>query len=862
MNKFDVKSLIPHGTAVVIFLVVTLIFFMPLMQGKKLAPHDVGTWQGAAKEIVDYREKHDAEPLWTNSMFSGMPAYQISTVYTSNIFTYIIFALNFALRPANYLFLYLIGFYIMLLAFRVDPWLAIAGALAFGFSSYFLIILEAGHNTKASAIAFMPPIVAGVILSFRGKYLLGGALMAFFLSLELKSNHLQITYYLLFILLIFGFLELISAVKEKRLAPFLKSLGVLVIAALLAVGSNITSMWVTYDYGKYTTRGVSELTFDKENKTTGLDKSYITGWSYGIAETMTLLIPNFMGGASSGELSTNSETYEYFKKQAGAVNAKKIIKQLPMYWGTQPGQSGPVYVGAIVCFLFVLGLFIVKGRMKWWLLSATILGITLAWGKNFMPLTDFFVDYFPGYDKFRSVSMTLVIAEFTMPLLAFLALSKLFDREEDQPGSLLKALKYSFFIVGGITLLYTLIPSLFNDFIGANDAQIESRGYPILAIQADRESMLRSDAFRSLIFISLTLGVLWMFIRNKLKKEYCFIALSLLILVDLWGVNKRYLNESDFIAEKKTMIPYQVTPANLSILGTELQLDQNIQNTINEYVIKLEAKKNSISRRLGGITQEEMLDIQFRSLNEHTNFRVMNLAVSTFNDVSTSYYHKSIGGYHGAKLKRYQELIEFQIGKNNMNVLNMLNTKYFIVKGQDNQQLAQTNAGALGNAWFVNEIKIVANPDSEITALSNFNPAVEAIVDKRHESEINKLSSIKLDSTASITLSSYEPNHLVYDSKANEEQLAVFSEIYYEDGWNAYIDSRPVSHFSVNYVLRAMIIPAGEHLIEFKFEPSSYSTGEKLSLLFSFLLFGLVAAAVYTELKASATEALLSEENQ
>ncbi|MBL4656736.1 MAG: hypothetical protein JKX73_01960 [Flavobacteriales bacterium] len=853
MKSLDLKKLIPHGVAVALFLAVTVLFFLPLMQGKTLTPHDVGTWKGASKEIVDYRAKNDSEPLWTNSMFSGMPAYQISTVYTSNAFTYIIQALNSALRPGNYLFLYLIGFYILLLAFKVDPWLAIAGALAFGFSSYFLIILEAGHNTKASAIAFMAPIVAGVILSFRGRHLLGGAMMAFFLALELKSNHLQITYYLLFILLIFGFFELVTAVKEKQLPPFFKSLGVLVIAAILAVGSNITSIWVTYDYGKYTTRGVSELTFDKENKTTGLDKSYITGWSYGVAETMTLLIPNYMGGPSQGELGTDSETYKFFKS-AGVPNAKQIIKQLPLYWGTQPGQSGPVYVGAIVCFLFVLGLFMIKGNIKWWLLSATILGITLSWGKNFMPLTDFFVDYFPGYDKFRSVSMTLVIAEFTMPLLGFLALNKLFNDEGDELGSILKSLKYSLFIVGGIALVYTLLPSLFNDFVGVNDAQLESSGYPIGAIQEDRENMLRSDAFRSLIFIILSAGVLWMFVKKKLSKQYAFAALIGLVLVDLWGVNKRYLNESDFITEKKASIPYQLSQANLTILGQEMQLNPDIQNTAIEYTRELEAAKKDNPRRLRAVTQEEQLDIQFKSMNEHTNFRVMNVTVSTFNDVSTSYYHKSIGGYHGAKLKRYQELIEFQISRNNMEVLNMLNTKYFIVKGQDGQPGAQTNPGALGNAWFVSQLKVVANPDSEITALSSFNPRVEAVVNQKYTAEIAEHSSLTFDSTASITMTSYAPNHLVYQSKTATKQLAVFSEIYYDDGWNAYLDGEPVSHFGVNYVLRAMTIPVGEHLVEFKFEPNTYATGEKISLAFSLLLFLLIASAGYTEFKALQSE--------
>lgn len=853
MSDFDFKKLIPHGVAVALFLAVTLLFFQPLLQGKKLIQNDVSTFRGAAKEIQDFRAKNDEEPLWTNSMFGGMPSYQISTVYSSNVFIHIAKILHSLLGIAAYLFVYLLGFYILLVSLKINPWLAIAGALAFAFSSYFIIIVEAGHNTKASAIGYMAPILAGVILSFRGKRLLGAAIMAFFLALELKSNHLQITYYLLFIVLLYGLFELIDAIKSKQLPPFFKSLGVLVIAAILAVGSNVTSIWMTYDYGKYTTRGVSDLTFDKDNKTGGLDRDYVTGWSYGVAETMTLLIPNFMGGPSQNEVGTDSETYQYLKK-AGVPNAKQIIKQLPMYWGTQPFTSGPVYVGAIICFLFVFGLFSVKGNMRWWLLSATVLGITLSWGKNFMPLTNFFLDYFPGYDKFRTVSMTLVIAELTMPLLALIAVNRLFESKGKDQVEMLKSLKYSFFIVGGITLIYSMVPSLFNDFVGTSDAQLESSGFPMAEIRADRASLLQSDAMRSLVFIVLTAGMLFLFLKGKIKKEYGYVALIAFVLVDMWGVNKRYLNADNFDTKKKLGIPYAANQANLSILSTEMQYNPNIQASINEFTVKLEEEKKDGPRHQRAITQEEMLDIQFKSMNENTNFRVMNLAVSTFNDVSTSYYHKSIGGYHGAKLKRYQELIEFQIGRNNMEVLNMLNAKYFIVRGQDDQPVAQTNVAALGNAWFVNQLKVVESPDSEITALSNFNPRIEAIVDKKYASEISKHVDLKYDSSATISMTEYRPNHLVYQSNASRQQLAVFSEIYYDDGWNAYIDGEPVEYFSVNYVLRALTIPAGEHVVEFKFEPSNYATGERISFACSTVLLLLVVIAGYREFKGVSSD--------
>jgi len=465
-----------------------------------------------------------------------------------------------------------------------------------------------------------------------------------------------------------------------------------------------------------------------------------------------------------------------------------------------------------------------------------------------MPLTDLFLDYVPGYDKFRAVSMILVIAEFTMPLLALLALSKVFSGNDGEPAFLRKSLKHSFIIVGGIALLFALMPSLFCDFIGMSDAQLEANGFPIQEIRADRASLLRSDAFRSFIFVLLTGGLLWMFIGRKLKKEHCYAALIALFLVDMWTVNKRYLNSDNFITEKKVVVPYPPTQADMQILNTELQGNPTIQKTIDRYIVNLEADKKKNGRRSSNITQEEMLDIQFKALRENTNFRVMNLAVSTFNDASTSYYHKSIGGYHGAKLKRYQELIEFHIGKNNMAVLNMLNTKYFIIRGKDNQPTAQSNTSVLGNAWFVKNYDLVANADSEITALSNFDPAITAIIDKRFETLLEGFIP-QFGASVSIVLTEYKPNHLVYQSNAFKEQLAVFSEIYYDDGWNAYIDGILTPHFRVNYVLRGMCIPPGEHKVEFKFEPTVYATGEKISLVCSSLVLLLIAGVTFLELK-------------
>jgi hypothetical protein len=561
---------------------------------------------------------------------------------------------------------------------------------------------------------------------------------------------------------------------------------------LLASGTAFTNLAITMEYGEDSTRGKSELTTNLDNKTTGLDKDYATDWSYGVAETFTLLIPNFHGGASQGVLTTDSETYKAIKR---APNAKQLIKQLPLYWGDQPFVSGPTYAGAIIVFLFVLGLFFVKSEMRTWLVMATIMSIILAWGKNFMGLTELFLDYFPGYNKFRAVSMILVIAEFTIPLLGFVALNKFLssDKLENEKK---KTLKLTFFIVGGLALLFALMPSLFFDFVGGQDANLQKNGWPIDALQSDRAALLSADAWRSFIFISLTFGILWLFIKDQLKSKYVILILGFLVLLDMWSVNKRYLNDDNFSRKRKVEVPYQATAANIQILA-----------------------------------------------DKDPNFRVFNQSVSTFNDASTSYFHKSIGGYHGAKLKRYQELIENHISQGNMAVLNMLNTKYFISP----KSQAQQNPEAMGNAWFVNEISIVPNADAEIAALNKFNPASTAIVDTRFSEQIID----GLDNLASnIVLTEYKPNYLRYSSNAIKDGIVIFSEIYYDKGWNAYVDGELKPHFRANYVLRGMQIPAGNHVVEFKFEPSTYKTGETVSLASSVILLLLLAFVSFKELKS------------
>ena len=787
------QKIIPHLIVILFFVSISFTYFSPLLQGKMLDMPDITNYIGASKEVVDFREATGDEALWTNSMFSGMPSYQISTRSNGNLIQYVAKTISLGIpRPANLLFLYLLGFYLLLLSLKVDYRLSAVGAIAFSFSSYFFIIIMAGHMTKAHAIAYVPMVVAAVLYAYRGRMLLGGVLTALTVALQLYANHLQITYYLVLMLILIGLVQFIKDFKANNLFDFSKRSGVLILAALLASATAVTRLSTTMEYGAESTRGKSELTNNLDNKTSGLDKDYATSWSYGVAETFTLLIPNFYGGASQGELTTDSETYKAIKR---APNAKQIIKQLPLYWGTQPFTSGPTYAGSIVMFLFIFGLLFVKSEMRVWILLATIMSIMLAWGKNFMPLTDLFLDYFPGYDKFRAVSMILVIAEFTLPLLGFVALNKFLTTEAPE-NEKKKPLQLAFYIVGGLTLVFALIPNLFFDFVGGQDASLAKNGWPINALQSDRAGLLSADAWRSFTFITLTFGTMWMFLKNKIRSNYVILIVGVLVLADMWTVNKRYLNDDNFARKRNVEVPYQATAADQQILR-----------------------------------------------DTDPNFRVYNQSVSTFNDASTSYFHKSIGGYHGAKLKRYQELIENHIAKGNMAVLNMLNTKYFITpKGQ-----AQQNPGAMGNAWFVNEINIVANADAEIITLDGFNPENTAIVDTR----FNEQMIVGLDNSgARISLIEYKPNYLKYNSTTTKEGIAIFSEIYYNKGWNAYVDGDLKPYFRANYVLRGMKIPAGNHVVEFKFEPAVYHVSERIALASSVILLLLLAFVSVKELKS------------
>lgn len=794
MKIFDWKKSLPHLYAVAIFVLVSVVYFSPVLEGKKIYQNDNLQYKGMSKEIVDHRQQFDEEPLWTNSMFGGMPAYQISVEGEGNLVKkfYRIFQLYLP-HPISLVFLYLLGFYFLLVTLRVDFKLAIIGALAFAFSSYFFIILEAGHNTKAHAIGYLAPVLASVLMVFRGKLIQGAALSAMFTALMINANHFQITYYLVMLLFVIGLVYLIKSIKEKTIPLFLKQVGCLLFAGVLGSLTSSSRLLTTLEYGNESIRGQSELSSKKEVKTSGLDKDYATAWSYGKAESFTLLIPNFHGGSSAGALTTDSETYKLFRNSGQANQAKQIIKKLPLYWGSQPFTSGPVYAGAIACFLFVLGLFLLKGYLRWWVLTVFLLMLALSWGKNFMPLTDFFLDYIPGYNKFRAVSTTLVIVELLIPFFGILALNQLINDGKTEKG--VKSLKYAFGITASICLFFALLPGMFFDFIGLNDASYNEALRNTL--EQDRLSLLKADAFRSFVFITLGAGSIWFFLTKKLQKTPFILILGSLILFDMWPINKRYLNNENFKAKRVIDQPFKATPADNQIL------------TDND-----------------------------------PNFRVYNTTVSPFNDASTSYFHKSIGGYHGAKLRRYQELIDFHISKGNMNVLNMLNAKYFVVNSQ-NGPVAQLNTNALGNAWFISEIIKAENSDDEIQLLGEINTSNQAVVDIRYETP----KAISIDSTASIILTSYKPNHLVYESVTSSNQFAVFSEIFYDKGWNAYIDGELVPHVRTNYVLRGLEVPSGKHTIEFKFEPSSYYTGERISLASSSLLVILLIFVAYRELK-------------
>src|SRR5664280_1287862 len=742
-----------------------------------------------------------------------MPAYLISTRYPGNLVKYADTFLRMFKMPVSALFLSMLGFYVMLLIFGVNSWLAIAGAIAYGFSSFFFQVLVAGHNTQAIALAYMAPMIGGIYYAYRHDALKGALLTAFFLSLEIQANHPQITYYALICLLIFGIVEFIYSWKNSTVIKFLKTSALLIIPFIIAIGVNFASLYTTYEYGKYSIRGKSDLVSQNSNITSGLNKDYITTWSYGVDETFNLLIPDYKGG-SSRPFDRNSETFKALSQNNNQAAANQIQK----YWGTQPGTDGPHYVGAIVFFLFILGLILIKGPEKWWLLIATVLSIMLSWGKNFMPFSNLFIEYFPGYNKFRAVTMILVIAEFCIPLLGFLALRDIFNGTTIKKD-VIRALKIAGGITCGFIVLITILPGIAGSFLGQNESE-----YPEWlknALITDRKGLLRTDALRSLVFILLSSGVILGFIFDKLRKEYAILIIALLVVLDLWTVDKRYLDADHF--ERQSTIQKLFTPT----VADAFILKDPLQN------------------------------------------RVLNLQ-SPFSDNSpTSYFHKSIGGYHGAKMERYQELIdsciypelgafseaakkaqsveELQMALNNTSApaLNMLNTKYVIFNPSYPPLI---NPNALGNAWFVEKPVLVENANKEISLINSFNPSKEAVIGNAFKNQITK-TSFPIQENEKIELVSYQPDELHYKYSAREEKLVVFSEIYYPAGWKCYVDGKESQYFRTDWVLRGMVVPTGDHEIKFAFKPASYFVGNKISLASSVLLILLFAGYFLAKLK-------------
>ncbi len=828
-KTFTWQRIWPHLVAIVGFAILALSYSSPVLNGKRLNQYDDVQASGAAREVVEYQKKTGEWSSWTNSMFGGMPAYLIAGDYPTSVSTKLGRIANAVLpAPANYFLITMVSAYLLLLVLGANLWLAAFGAIAYAFGSYLTTSLEAGHVSKILALAYAPGVIAGVLLAFRKNWLIGSAVTALFFALELYANHIQITYYLGIGVIVLVILESISYLKTSRIPQLALVLGGLGIAGLVALGTHTTRLWNAYDYTKETIRGKSELTPLASASATasvaadqdGLDKDYAFQYSYGIVETFTLLIPNLYGGPSQGTLDNKSETYQtLINRGVDAANAANFVQALPLYWGKQYSTGGPAYAGAIIFFLFILGLFIVKGPIKWWVAGVTLLYIVWAWGKNFAGLNYLFFDYFPMFNKFRAVTMVLSLAHLLIIVLAVAALRDIVQRKYSFP-EISRPFLISLGLTAGLCLVLAIVPTLFFSFRGDNDLQFvenltQSSQNPAFAqdimsaIVKDRVGMMRGDALRSAFLILLAAGLIWLWMKEKIKAAVLYPALLLLVIGDMFGVSKRYLNNDDFVSKQAAQTQFSPSPADQQILQ-----------------------------------------------DPDPDYRVLDVLRNTFNNAEASYYHKSIGGYHGAKLRRYQELIERQIAKANPNpgILNMLNTKYILTRDQQGNPAVQQNPDALGHAWFVDNYKIVPNADAEMSALDSLQPRRAAVLDQRFSKELAGLT-IQPDSVSVITLSSYKPNELTYESNAQSEQLAVFSEIYYNvrDDWKVTIDGKPASLLRADYVLRALRVPAGKHTIVFKFDPISVSTGHTIDLISSILLVALLLGAVFVSVRRTDT---------
>ncbi|MDN3579620.1 YfhO family protein [Mucilaginibacter flavus] len=791
-------------------------FFSPLIQGKALIQSDVLQAQSMQKEINDVKAATGKAPLWTNQMFGGMPAYQIWAAFPSNITSHVINILKAVFpNPVDTVLLYLLGAYLLFSVLKLKPWLAAAGAIAFAFSSYNFIYITAGHANQAYAIAFFAPILAGIILTLRGKYLLGGSITAFALAMEIRSNHVQMTYYLLLAIAILLGIELYHAIKDKQTKPFLKATAYLVGAVLLAIAVNASILWTTYEYSQYTIRGKANLTSKgTAGPNHGLDKDYAYTWSQSVGECLTFLVPNAYGGGTSTVVGDDSKAVKILTDAGVDPGQANGFVSQQLYFGNKPSTFGPWYFGAAVFFLFVLGLLIVKNRIKWWIVGAVLLSMFLSFGKNLPFLSDFFFNYVPMYNKFRAVESTLVIAAFCFPILALLAVNEVITSTDR--ALIFKRGKIAFFITGGLLLLLIAIPDAIlsfktDDNLGfiANLTQMfkgnsEMANKVASSLVDDRISLERADAIRSLIFVLLTTGLLWLIVKEKIKANMAAWILAAIILFDMWGVDKRYLKDTNFV--DKSELAQQYTPRE-----------------VDEFIMK----------------------------DSDPNFRVFDMSGGDpFHDSHSSYFYKTVGGFHSARLRRFDELIENQFSKSvNQDVLDMLNTKYIITADPKTGNAAmRTNQTACGNAWFVKSVKFADNADQEMQAISSFSPKDEAIVDKQYKSFTDG-QTVGSDPASTIKLTSYAPEHLVYQSGSTATQIAVFSEIYYDKGWTMTIDGKESPYFRADYLLRAAVIPVGNHKIEFTFHPTSYYAGENISLAGSLLLVLALGGAAYTENK-------------
>ncbi|MGB0896695.1 MAG: YfhO family protein [Flavobacteriaceae bacterium] len=802
--NLPLKKVLPHVVAMLLFITAAVLYFSPILQGKQIKQSDITQYIGMSKQQKDFQKTEGEETYWTDAAFGGMPTYQLGAKYPHNYIKKLDGFLRFLPRPADYVFLYFACFYILLLVLKVDWRYALLGSFAFGFSTYYIIILGVGHNAKAHAIAYMPLVLSGIFLVFRKKYVLGFITMAIAMGLELSANHFQMTYYLFLLVIVIGLVYLVDAFKKKELQHYFTSIAVLVVAVIFSLGLNATNLLATSEYAKESTRSKSELTINPDGSkkigTGGLSKEYITEYSYGISESLNLFVPRLYGGSNNEPIAKDSEAVKKMQRLFGisSAEAQQFAGQL-MYWSDQTYVAAPAYLGAVVVFLFVLGLFLVKGRLKKWVVIGGVLVLLLSWGKNFSLLTDLFIDYVPLYNKFRAVSSIQVIIELVVPILAIFGLYRFLNNYEQKEDKL-KALKYTVGVTGGLAIAFYLLKGSLFDFVSHRDGMLlENYGPDFLKlIKNERESLFTNDVLRTLVFVLLTATALWLYLKDKFKENIVLVVVGCLILFDLVAVDRRYVNSDDFVSARQVNQPFQMTSADAQIL------------------------------------------------EDTSHYRVLDFSNNPFNTARTSYFHKAFGGYHAAKPKRAEDIFEFYVSRNKMSVVNMLNLKY-IIQEKEGRLMAMNNPYANGNAWFIEDLKTVTTADEELLLLDTLNLKTQAVV---MNGSSNLKSSYKIDSLATIKLTSYKPNHLVYETTNANDGVAVFSEMYYEKGWNAYIDGDLKPHFRANYLLRGLEVSKGKHNIEFKFEPQVIKTGSTVALASSIGLFLLIIGGLFYEFKS------------